>query len=298
MVGELVQSEAVGRSQRRAGRRRVGTEQAAPVPLQRVREDGLDRHALVGGRKAAATGGLAHAGPIGGAEAGAGVVARIAIGFQQGGPVAIALEEVLGQAPQDHAEHLGGEQVTADGGTDQEPAQGQHAVQSLAAHRRRPANPLVAGRDRQGRGGKADRPQHAVLGLNQVAQLGPDVDHGALRVLAGDQFVPGLPLWRGRHQGQLQAGQRPDGGGNRLRCGDRLAESPGTAVAVAAAMARGRQLDASLALQTAQGFLAIRHLEFAASVEEAEFPAHVAGERGPAGVAGLRQQHLEGRDGW
>ena len=62
-------------------------------------------------------------------------------------------------------------------------------------------------------------------------------------------------------------------------------------------MARGRQIDASLAVQTAQGFLAIRHLELAASVEEAEFPAHVAGERGPAGVAGLRQQHLQGRDG-
>ena len=128
---------------------------------------------------------------------------RIAIGFQQGGPVAIALPEVLGQAPQDHAEHLGGEQVTADGGTDQEAAQAQHAVQPLAAPLRIPANPLVAGRDRQGRGGEADRPQHAVLGLNQVAQLGADVEHGTLRVLAGDQFVPGLPLWRGRHQGQL-----------------------------------------------------------------------------------------------
>lgn len=63
-------------------------------------------------------------------------------------------------------------------------------------------------------------------------------------------------------------------------------------------MAWGRQSDATLAVQAAQGFPKIRHLEFAATVDEAGFEAHVAGERGAAGVAGLRKQHLQGCDGW
>ena len=222
---------------------------------------------------------------------------RIAIGFQQGRPVAIALEEVLRQPPPDHAEHLGSEQVTAHAGTDQEAAQAQHAVQPLAAQLRIPANPLVAGRHRQGRGGAAERPQQAVLGLNQVAHLGTDVQHGSLRVLAGDQLVPGPPLLRTRHQGQLEPGDRPRRRRNCLRLRDRLAEPTRTAVTGAAAMARGRQIDASRAVQTAQGLLAARHLRLAATVHETELPAHVPGERAPAGVASLRPQHPQGLHG-
>ena len=123
-----------------------------------------------------------------------------------------------------------------------------------------------------------------MLGLNQVAHLSADVDDGTLGVLGGDEFVPSLALLRRGHQGQLQPGQR-------------LAQSPGTAALAAAAMARGRLLDASLAVQAAHGFVAIRCLQLAATVEEAEFAAHEAGKRAPADVAGLRQPHLQGSDG-
>ncbi len=136
-----------------------------------------------------------------------------------------------------------------------------------------------------------------MLGLNQVAQLRADVNDGTLRVLAGDQLIPNLALCGRGDQGQLESGQVPGASGDGLRGGQRLVQPARAAVAAAAAMARRRQLDATLPMQVAQGFVATGRLRLAETVEEAEFAADVAGECAPAGAADLCQQHLQGRHG-
>ncbi len=187
--GELVESESLARLQRLPSRRGAGTQLLPPIALQRVDDDGLDRYALVGGGEAAASGGLADLGPVGGAEAGAGMLLGVTICFQQHGP-------------------------------DQEPAQVQHTVQPLAAHGRRPADPFVARGDREGRCGKAERIEHTVVRFHQIAHLGPGMEDGPMGMLAGHQFVPDLALLGRRDQAQLQTRHG-------LRGGDRLARSRG-----------------------------------------------------------------------
>ena len=147
-----------------------------------------------GRREASAARGIADQDPVGGTQAGAGVPLPVHERFHQCGPIAVAPLEVPRQLAQDHAEDLGGEAAALHGGADEKATETEHAVQPLATQLGRPADPLVAGGDRQGRGGEAERPQQAVLGLDQVAQLRAHVQHRALRVLAGDDLVPRTAL--------------------------------------------------------------------------------------------------------
>lgn len=97
------------------------------------------------------TNGLADAGAVSGAEAGARVLARIAEGSHASRAVAVALAEVVGQAAQNFTEHFGGQAVAAHRGADQEAVQAEDVVQVLAVHRGQPADPLG-----EGGGGEAD----------------------------------------------------------------------------------------------------------------------------------------------
>ncbi len=273
----------------------AGTQLLPPVALQRVDEDGLDRHTLVGGGETAASGGLADIGPVGGTEAGTGMLPGVTIGFQQHGPVAIALLEIGGQAAQDQPEHLGGEAVTAYARPDQEPAQVQHTVQPLAAHGRRPADPFVARGDREGRCGKAERTEHTVFRFNQIAYLGPDMEDGPIGVLAGHEFVPDLALLGRRDQTQLQIHHVRDTGRHGLRGGDRLVQAPGAARSAPATGTGRWQTEMALVFQTAQGLLASRQLPLAATVAQVEGLAHLTHEGGPIDLASLRPQGLQSR---
>ncbi len=111
-------------------------------------------------------------------------------GLREQGLVAVALLEVGGEAAQARGEGLGGEVAALRAGPDQEAAEGDHAMQPVAAALGVPADPAVAVGESQGGGGEAEGAEDAVPRERQVAQLGADVAGGAAGMLAGDQLGP------------------------------------------------------------------------------------------------------------
>ena len=168
--------------------RRGHAEFRAPVRPQGEQEDGLGRHGGAGRGEAAAPGGPPGRDPVGGDEAGAVVADAIDEGLEQQGLVAVAVPEVVRQAAQAEGQRLGGEVAALRGGPHREAAEGRHAVQQAAALEVVPADPAVAVGQLQGGGGEAEGAEDAVVGDDQVAQLGAGVADGAPGMLGGDEF--------------------------------------------------------------------------------------------------------------
>ena len=124
------------------------------------------------------------------------VTAFLDKGFHEQRTVAVAVLEVVGQAAQGQAEGLRGQVAAVDGRANQETAQSGHPVQLAGALVGVPADEGVASGQRESRCGEAEGSQHAVVGDQQVAQLGTDVLDGATRVLAAYQLVPDPALGR------------------------------------------------------------------------------------------------------
>ena len=215
-------------------------------------------------------------------------------GFHQQGAVAVAPLEVVGQAPQAQPEGLGGQVAAVDARTDQEAAQSDHAVQLAGAPVGVPADEGIARGQRQGRGGEAQRAQHAVVGNQQVAQLGSHVTGGAARMLALQQLVPDPPLVVVGDRDQRQPLDEVGPCGHVRRGGHGPAET--ARPAASALVAGGGQLDAAVRVEGAQRLHAAGQLGPAAGVLESERLADPPTHLGPAGGAGLSQQVLQSID--
>ena len=212
-------------------------------------------------------------------------------GFREQGAVAIAALEVVGQAPQAQPEGLGGQVAAGDGRSDQEAAQSDHAVQLAAAQVGVPADEGITRGQRQGRGGEAQRAQHAVVGNQQVAQLGAHVPGRAARMLALQQLVPDPPLVLPDDLDQRQPLDEVGPRGHVRRGGHGPTE---TARLAGPAPVAGRgQLDAAVPIEGAQRLHAAGQLGPAAGVMESERLTDPTAHLGPAGGAGLSQQVLQ-----
>ena len=170
-------------------------------------------------------------------------------GLHQRRAIAVAALEVGGQAAQAQPERLGGEVLAAHGGTDQEAAQSDHAMQLAGAPVGVPADAGVARRQRQRRGGEAQRAEDTVLGDQQVAQLRPHVPRRATRMLALQQLGPEAPLVVAGHLDQFQPLHLIDPRRHALRLRDRPSQT--ARPAAAALVTRGRQLDAAVRVERA-----------------------------------------------
>ena len=140
--------------------------------------------------------------------------------FEEEWGIAVAEEEIGGEAAQAQAEGLGGEVATVDARTDEEAAQREDAMELLEAQGRVPADPAVAVGEGEGGGGEADGAEEAVGGQEQVAQLGAGMAGGALGMLALDEFVPGAALLVGADQVEAQPLDLVDNRGNEQGGGD------------------------------------------------------------------------------
>ena len=245
---------------------------------------------VAGGRAAPAPGGRAAAQPVGDQRS-----ARVTVffdkGFHEQGAVAIAALEVVGQPPQAQPEGLGGQVAAGDGRPDQEAAQSDHAVQLAGAQVGVPADAGIARGQRQGRGGEAQRAQHAVVGNQQVAQLGAHVTGRAARMLALQQLVPDPPLVLPEDLDQRQPLDQVGPRGHVRRGGHGPAET--ARLAVPAPVAGRGQLDAAVRIEGAQRLHAAGQLGPAAGVMESERLTDPTAHLGPAGGAGLSQQVLQ-----
>ncbi len=286
-----VPREALARAQRRQRLRRRHAQLRAPVPGQRVQVDRFQRHARAARREASAPGGLARQHPVGGGQRGARVAVLFNKGLHQRRAIAVAALEVGGQAAQAQPERLGGEVLAAHARTDQKAAQSDHAMQLAGTQVGVPADEGVARRQRQRRGGEAQRAEDTVLGDQQVAQLRPHVPRRATRMLALHQLGPEAPLVVAGHLDQFQPLHLIDPRRHALRLRDRPSQTAGPAAA--ALVTRGRQLDAAVRVERTQRLHAAGQLGVAAPVMEAEQLAHASAELGPAGRADLRQQLLQ-----
>ena len=295
VLGPHVRRQLVGRAQRLRRFRRGHAQLRPPVARQRVEPDRLHRHRGPAGREAAAPGGLADPQPVGGGQRSALVQAFLDKGFHEQGAVAVALLAVVRQAAQGEREGLGGEVPAGGAGADQEAAQPDHAVQLAAALVGVPADEGVAGGQREGRGGEAEGPQHALLGDQQVAQLGAGVLDGAARVLAAHQLVPDPALGRVADLDQCQPAQLVHAGGHADRRRHGAAE---TARAAAPVVMPGHgQSDLAGGVERAQGSQATGQLGLPAGVQEAEPLADPAADFHAASRAGGRHQRLDARQG-
>ena len=267
VLGPPVRRQVVGRTQR-LRRGRLGHAQLRPpVARQRVEPDRLHRHRGPGGREAAAPGGLADPQPVGRCQRGALVTALLDKGFHEQRTVAVALLAVGGQAAQGQAEGLGGEVLAADGGANQEAAQSDHPVQLAAALVSVPADEAIASGQRESRCGEAEGSQHAVVGDQQVAQLGADVLDRATWVLAAQQLVPDPALGRVADRDQFQSAQLVDACGH---ADGRRHGAAATARAAATVVMPGcGQADLVGGVESAQGLHAAGQLRPPASVQEA-----------------------------
>ena len=118
------------------------------------------------------------------------VTAFLDKGFHEQRTVTVAVLEVVGQVAQGQAEGLRGQVAALDGRANQKTAQSDHPVQLAGALVGVPADEGVASGQRESRCGEAEGSQHAVVGDQQVAQLGTDVLGGGT----------GRPIQRGRQR--------------------------------------------------------------------------------------------------
>ena len=207
--------------------------------------------------------------------------------------VAVAAEEIGWEAAQAQAEGLGGEVAAAHGGTDEEAAQGEDAMELLEAQGGVPADPAVPVGEREGGGGEADGAEDAVAGQEQVAQLRAGMAGGALGMLALDEFVPGAALLVGADEVEAQPLDLVDNRGNEQGSGDGPSEESRQA---ATAVADGRrERDAAAGVERAQGLEAASELRLAESIGEAEFGAHAVGEGSAMGEALGCEQRRDAR---
>ena len=209
-------------------------------------------------------------------------------GFHQQRAVAVAAPEVVRQTAQGEREGLGGEILAVHAGTDQEAAQADHAMQLAGAGVGIPADEGVARGQGEGGGGEADGPQHAVLGDQQVAQLGAGVLDRPARVLAGDQRVPQLQLAAVADLDQSEFPHLIDPFGHVPGRLDRAAE---TARATAAMAVPGsRQLDLAAPLELAQSLHAAGDLQPVPGIPEPEQRTDSPANLGAAGRGCCRHQ--------
>ncbi len=154
----------------------------------------------------------------------------------------------------------------------------------------------VAGGQREGRCGKAEGAQHAVVGDQQVAQLGTGVLDGAPWVLAAHQLVPDPALGR---VGDLDEFQPPQLVGPCGHAGRRRHGTAETARAAAPVVMPGcGQSDPAGGVKSSQGLQAAGQLGLPAGVQEAAQLADPAADFHAAGRAGSRDQRLDARQGF
>ena len=141
--------------------------------------------------------GLADAGPVGGAVAGAGEPAGLDEGLGQDRGVAVAGPPVGGQPAGDGGEQPGGEVGDGDVGVDEEPGVAADQVEVGLAGGGVPADPGVAGGACPGAGGEGEGGDRAGGGGGgEVADLGAGQRGVAEVVVLADELVPlpgGLP---------------------------------------------------------------------------------------------------------
>ena len=206
-------------------------------------------------------------------------------GFHEQRAVAVTAQAVVGQTAQGERERLGGEIAAGGGGSDQEAAQAEHAMQVARASSGIPADEGVAGGQRESGRGEAERAEHAMGGDQQVAQLGPGVEDGSARMLAGDEFVPGAALVLVADLDELQVAHQVDPGGQADRRGHGTVQ---TARAATLAVVPGRgQVDLAGGFESAQGLHATGDLRLAAGIEESEPGADPPANFGAAGVTSV-----------
>ena len=202
------------------------------------------------------------------------MAAAIDEGLEQQGLVAVAVPEVVRQAAQAEGQRLGGEVAALRGGPHREAAEGRHAVQQAAALEVVAADPAVAVGQLQGGGGEAEGAEDAVVGDDQVAQLGAGVADGTPGMLGGDEFVPDQAALVGGDEFEGQAAHVLDAGGDALRRRD--GGGRGGAGSRARLVERGGQLELGAVVEDAQGLGAAGELGTAQGVEEAELGADAA----------------------
>ena len=158
-------------------------------------------------------------------------------------------------------------------------------MQLAAAQVGVPADEGITRGQRQGRGGEAQRAQHAVVGNQQVAQLGAHVPGRAARMLALQQLGPDPPLVLPADLDQRQPLDEVGPRGHVRRGGHGPTE---TARLAGPAPVAGRgQLDAAVPIEGAQRLHAAGQLGPAAGVMESERLTDPTAHLGPAGGARL-----------
>ena len=120
---------------------------------------------------------------------------RINKGLHQQRTKSVTRLNIVSQTPESRAQHPGAQMTTADHRADQKPAQADHRpVQGRRARRVAPADPPVAGGQPQGRGGKAQGPQHPMVRVDQIPLLHTRMNDRPAGMLAAHQFRPHAPV--------------------------------------------------------------------------------------------------------
>ena len=124
--------------------------------------------------------------------------------FHQPETIAIASLEILRQTPQDAPEHMAGEMQADDTGTDQETVEANHPVEMRLTLLIAPVHPPVAHRKSQRCGGKSGRSQNAMGRPDKIVDLAAGKGRDSLRMLVGDQRVPGPAVCPGGDRHDIQ----------------------------------------------------------------------------------------------
>ena len=113
--------------------------------------------------------GLSDLDPVGRLVAGAGEALGVDEGFQQDGPVGVAVVPVLGELTRGQGQQFGGQVLGLDPGKDQETGIVDDQLKVALPLRRTPADEAVARGGFPGGGAKAKQGQDAVLPTSEVA---------------------------------------------------------------------------------------------------------------------------------
>ena len=137
----------------------------------------------------AAADGLADAGPVGGAEAGAGEAVALDEGFQEQDAVGVAGLPVRGQLARGLREQAGGQATDLHPRTDEEARQVGDQVEAGGALFVAPADEGVAVVEAPGGSAEAQGGEQAVVGISQITHLGSGQAGVAGIMVAGDDDV-------------------------------------------------------------------------------------------------------------
>ena len=195
----------------------------------------------------------AHLDPVRRAKRCAVMMLMLHKGFQKPGAVVITLLEVVGKAVVEQTKDFGDQVRAVQARADEQAAEANHLIKMLGPLRGAPANPGVPVLKRQSRRGKAYRPQTAVIGFDEVAELTTDQAPVSEGMLPEDHFIPTPEILLAADQTQGEVFNQIHPLGNPLGRGHGLGKSPGRGRALSHDAGRRKQQRAFIG-QLAQGF--------------------------------------------